>query len=258
MGFETIQIDISGGVATIRLDRPKVMNALNAQMRRDLVQALTQGAREARAIVLTGNGDAFCAGQDLGEGISFGDLDLERTLREEYEPLLKLIYDCPVPTVCAVNGAAAGAGANLALAADIVIAAKSATFLEAFARIGLVPDAGGTYWLPRLVGRARALGMCLLAEPVTAGQAMAWGLIWEAVDDEKLSARVGEIAQRLAVGPTVSHRLTKQAIAASFQNDLQAQLELEARLQKQAGTTRDFREGVMAFLEKRPARYEGR
>ncbi len=258
MGFETIQMDISGGVATIRLNRPKVMNALNAQMRRDLVQALTQGAREARAIVLTGNGDAFCAGQDLGEGVSFGDLDLERTLREEYEPLLKLIYDCPVPTVCAVNGAAAGAGANLALAADIVIAAKSATFLEAFARIGLVPDAGGTYWLPRLVGRARALGMCLLAEPVTADQAMAWGLIWDAVDDEKLPARVGEIAQRLADGPTVSHRLTKQAIAASFQNDLPAQLELEARLQKQAGTTRDFREGVMAFLEKRPARYEGR
>ncbi|MEM0988167.1 MAG: enoyl-CoA hydratase-related protein [Pseudomonadota bacterium] len=258
MPFETIQMDVIDSVATIRLNRPDRMNALNAVMRRELIEALTLAPETARAVVLTGNGPGFCAGQDLGDVGSFADLDLERTLREEYEPLVKLVYDCPVPTICAVNGVAAGAGANLALSADIVIAAKSASFLEAFARIGLIPDAGGTYWLPRLVGRARALGMCLLAEPIPANQAAAWGLIWSAVEDDELDTVVQSISQRLADGPTIAYRLMKQAMAESLSNDLQSQLQREAELQAEAGSSRDFKEGVMAFLQKRPASYQGR
>ena len=256
--YDTIDYTVADEVATVRLDRPDRMNALNATMRRELVDALSRAPGEARAIVLTGNGPGFCAGQDLGDVQRLGDLNLEQVLREEYEPLLRLIYDCPVPTVCAVNGVAAGAGANLALAADIVIAARSARFIEAFARIGLLPDAGGTYWLPRLVGHARAMGMCLLAEPIPAGTAAEWGLIWEAVEDDALEGRAAEIAARLAAGPGVAYRLTKRALRASPGNGLDAQLSLEAELQAEAGQSRDFMEGVMAFLEKRAARFEGR
>jgi 2-(1,2-epoxy-1,2-dihydrophenyl)acetyl-CoA isomerase len=234
------------------------MNSLSAAMRSELLDALSRAPREARAVVLTGAGRGFCAGQDLGDTGSIADLNLERVLREEYEPLLKLVYDCPVPVICAVNGAAAGAGANLALAADVVIAARSAVFIEAFARIGLIPDAGGTYWLPRLSGMARAMGMCLFAEPVPAERAAEWGLIWEVVDDDQLATRAAELARRLAKGPTVAYRLMKQALRASGSNDLETQLALEARLQGEAGRTRDFMEGVAAFMEKRPARYEGR
>ena len=258
MSFETIIYAVADNVATITLNRPDRMNALSAAMRRELANALTKASAEARAIVLTGAGNGFCAGQDLGDVGSFDELDLGATLRDEYEPLLKLIYDCPVPVICAVNGSAAGAGANLALAADIVIAGRSASFLEAFARIGLIPDAGGTYWLPRLVGQARAMGMCLLADKIPAEQALQWGMIWDVVDDDTLQEHVGEMAARLAKGPTKAYRLVKQALRQSHANDLAAQLDLEASLQAEAGQTHDFREGVMAFLEKRPAVYEGR
>ena len=258
MRYETIGYGVVDAVATIRLNRPDKMNALSAVMRHELIDALSSAPGEARAIVLTGSGPGFCAGQDLGDVRSLADLDLDQVLRDEYEPLLKLIYDCPVPTICAVNGPAAGAGANLALGADIVIAARSASFLQAFARIGLIPDAGGTYWLPRMVGQARAMAMCLLAEPVPAAVAAEWGLIWEVVDDDALEARAAELAHRLAAGPTAAYRLIKQALRASPGNTLQAQLDLEATLQAEAGGTRDFMEGVMAFLEKRPARFEGR
>jgi 2-(1,2-epoxy-1,2-dihydrophenyl)acetyl-CoA isomerase len=258
MAYGTIDYGVAADVATVRLNRPEKMNALSAAMRRELIDALSRAPEEARAVVLTGNGPGFCAGQDLGDVGSLSELDLDQVLREEYEPLLKLIYDCPVPTVCAVNGAAAGAGANLALGADVVIAARSASFLQAFARIGLIPDAGGTYWLPRLVGQARAMGMCLLAEPIPAETAAEWGLIWEVVDDDALEGRATELAHRLAAGPTAALRLTKQALRASPGNALQAQLDLEATLQAEAGRTRDFMEGVMAFMEKRAARFEGR
>lgn len=258
MTYETIQYSLAGDVAVIRLDRPDRMNALSSAMRRELIDALTRAPEAARAVVITGNGPGFCAGQDLGDVGSFDELDLGRTLREEYEPLLALIYDCPVPTICAVNGAAAGAGANLALAADIVVAGESASFLQAFARIGLIPDAGGTYWLPRLAGQARAMGMCLTADPVPAPKAADWGLIWECVPDADLEAHVMALANKLAKGPTVAYRLMKQALRQSHQNDLQAQLSLEADLQAEAGKTRDFMEGVMAFIQKRPAAYEGR
>lgn len=258
MSFETIEYTVTDDVGVIRLDRPDRMNALSAAMRLELRDVLTRAPGEARAILLTGNGPGFCAGQDLGDVDNLNDLDLGQALREEYEPLLALLHDCPVPVICAVNGAAAGAGANLALAADIVIAAESASFLQAFARIGLIPDAGGTWALPRLVGPARAMGLSLLAEPLPARKAADWGLIWECVADADLQDHCMAIARRLAKGPTKAYRLTKQALHASQDNSLTQQLALEAELQAQAGKTRDFKEGVMAFLEKRPARYEGR
>ena len=258
MTYETIRYGVADGVATITLNRPEKMNGLNRAMRGELLDALTRAPEEARAVVLTGAGRGFCSGQDLGDSSNIADLNLERTLREEYEPILKRIYDCPVPLICAVNGAAAGAGCNLALAADVVIAARSAVFIEAFARIGLIPDAGGTYWLPRLVGMARAMGMCLFTDPIPAEQAAAWGLIWEAVDDDALPARAQERAAKLAHGPTEAYRRIKQALRQSYDNDLQGQLALEAAFQGECGKTRDFLEGVAVFLEKRPPKYEGR
>ncbi|HUF54935.1 MAG TPA: enoyl-CoA hydratase-related protein [Thermohalobaculum sp.] len=258
MDYETILYSVEDGVATVALNRPDRMNSLNGVMRRELMDALGRAPREGRCLVLTGTGRGFCSGQDLNDASAPGELDLERTLREEYEPLLRRIYDCPVPTVAAVNGPAAGAGANLALAADLVIAAKSAVFIEAFARIGLIPDAGGTYWLPRMVGLPRAMGMCLTTDPVPAEQAEAWGLVWRAVADDDFAELVAATARRLASGPTAAYLLTRQALRRSFANTLDEQLALEAALQGEAGRTRDFREGVAAFLEKRPPVYEGR
>jgi 2-(1,2-epoxy-1,2-dihydrophenyl)acetyl-CoA isomerase len=256
MDFETIRFTVEDGVATITLNRPEVMNGLNAAMRREITGAVGEGGARARVVVLTGAGRAFCSGQDLGD--AGADLDLERTLREEYEPMLRAVSGCPVPTIAAVNGAAAGAGANLALAADVVIAAESAVFIQAFARIGLIPDAGGTYWLPRQVGFARAMGAALFAEKVTAAEAAAWGMIWEAVPDGEFAARIAERARALAAGPTTAYRLIKAALRGSLGNDLGRQLALEAELQGEAGRSRDFREGVAAFLEKRAPRFEGR
>ena len=258
MEYDTLRYAVADAVAAITLDRPDRMNSLNAAMRAELLDALARAPREARAVVLTGAGDTFSAGQDLGEAARFSEVNLERVLREEYEPLIRLVEECPVPVVAAVNGAASGAGANLALAADIVVAGRSASFLEPSARVGLVPEAGGTWRLPRLVGAARAAGMCLLAEPVPAEQAAAWGLIWEVVDDARLHDRAAELAARLARGPTVAYRLTRRALRQGAHNDLETQLALEARLQAEAGATRDFMEGVAAFLEQRPPRFEGR
>lgn len=256
--YETLLYDLSEDIATITLNRPDVMNGLNSQMRLDLMHAFDRAIAEARAIVLTGAGRGFCSGQDLGDARSVLEVNLEKTLRDEYEPLLQKIYSSPIPTISAVNGPAAGAGANLALAADVVIAAESAVFLQAFARIGLIPDAGGTYWLPRSMGFARAMGAALFAEPITATEAARQGMIWDAVPDSDFEEHVRSQALRLAKGPTQAYARIKTALRASFENDLEAQLLLEARLQGEAGKTRDFAEGVMAFLEKRPARYEGR
>jgi 2-(1,2-epoxy-1,2-dihydrophenyl)acetyl-CoA isomerase len=171
---------------------------------------------------------------------------------------LRAIYDCPIPVIAAVNGAAAGAGANLALAADVVIATKSAVFLQAFSRIGLIPDAGGSYWLPRQIGFAKAMGAALFADAISADQASDWGMIWEAVPDDQFDAHWNARAAKLAAGPTVAYRNIKAALRASSDNDLTEQLALEAKLQGECGKTRDFKEGVMAFMEKRPAIYEGR
>ncbi|MDJ0627218.1 MAG: enoyl-CoA hydratase-related protein [Rhodobacter sp.] len=258
MNYETITYDLTGGLAVITLNRPDVMNALNTQMRAELLHAVKEAAGNARAMVLTGAGRAFCSGQDLGDRANAAQVDLERTLRDEYEPLLRAIYDSPVPTISAVNGAAAGAGANIALAADVVIAADSAVFLQAFTRIGLIPDAGGTYWLPRQMGFAKAMGAALFAEPIGARQAADWGMIWEAVPDEGFEAHWRARAEKLAAGPTAAYARAKRALRDSYANDLDDQLALEAHLQGECGKTRDFQEGVLAFLEKRPPHYEGR
>ena len=258
MEYQAITFDITAGVAVLTLNRPDVMNALNSQMRAEIYHAVRQAGENARVLVITGAGRAFCSGQDLGDGGNAASLDLERTLRDEYEPMLQRIFDCPIPTIAAVNGPAAGAGANLALAADVVIAAESASFLQAFTRIGLIPDAGGTYWLPRQVGFARAMGAALFAEPVPARQAVEWGMIWEAIPDENFANHWQKRAEKLAHGPTVAYSKVKEALRQSMSNDLTEQLELEAKLQGDCGDTRDFKEGVLAFLEKRPARFEGR
>jgi len=238
--------------------RPDMMNALNRQMRAELTHALKDLAKRARVLVLTGEGRAFCSGQDLGDGGNAANIDLERTLREEYEPMLRAIYDAPVPVIAAVNGPAAGAGANLALAADVVIAQDDAVFIQAFSKIGLIPDAGGTWFLPRQVGFARAMGAMLFAERITAQQAVEWGMIWECAPAEAFESLWMSRARILAEGPTIAYRNIRRALRASLSNPLNDQLALEAQLQAEAGKTRDFREGVLAFLEKRPASFEGR
>ena len=258
MIYKTLTVSDEGGIGVITMNRPTLMNALNAQMRAEITHAVRDLGARMRVLVLTGEGRAFCSGQDLGDGASVNDLDLGRILREEYEPMLRAIQDCPVPVISAVNGAAAGAGANLALAADVVIATQSAVFLQAFTRIGLIPDAGGTYWLPRLVGFARAMGQALFAEPVSADKAAEMGLIWASIPDDQFAAEWKKRAAQLANGPTLAYGAVKRALRASLGNDLDTQLDTEARLQGEMGTTRDFREGVMAFLEKRPAKFEGR
>ena len=258
MIYSAITVTEEDGIGLITLNRPTLMNALNTQMRAEITAAVRDLGGRMRVLVITGEGRAFCSGQDLGDGVSVDQLDLGRTLREEYEPMLRAIYDCPLPVIAAVNGPAAGAGANLALAADVVIAAQSAYFLQAFARIGLIPDAGGTYLLPRLVGFAKAMGQSLFADKVSADEAAAQGLIWASVPDAKFAAEWRARAEHLAKGPTKAYGAIKRAIRESLVNDLDAQLDLEATLQARMGETRDFREGVMAFLEKRSAKFEGR
>ena len=258
MHYQTIRYQVEEGIAHLTLDRPDVMNALNAQMRAEILDAFRSIGEDVRVVVMTGAGGAFCSGQDLGDRANVSAADLERTLRDEYEPMLRAILDCRVPTIAAVNGAAAGAGANLALACDVVIAAETAVFVQAFTRIGLIPDAGGTYWLPRQVGFARAMGAALFAEPVPASQAAEWGMIWEAVPDTDFDEAWRRRARHLATGPTEAYARVKEALRATWSNSLEKQLTLEGRLQGACGKTRDFKEGVLAFLEKRPASFEGR
>jgi 2-(1,2-epoxy-1,2-dihydrophenyl)acetyl-CoA isomerase len=262
MPFETILLDISDRVACITLNRPEKLNAFTSRMHEELRQALdkVRASEGVRALLITGSGRGFCAGQDLSERVMADggpDFDLGSSLEKTYNPLIRGLREVGMPVLCAVNGVAAGAGCNFALAADIVIAARSASFIEVFSRIGLIPDAGGTYVLPRLVGMARAMALSLLAEPVGAEQAASWGLIWKCVDDDKLMSEARDLAQRLATGPTRAYSLIKQALNASPANTLEQQLALEAKLQREAGRTADFKEGVKAFLEKRAPRYAG-
>ncbi len=258
MDYDTLLVTEADGIGTITLNRPEVMNALNKQMRAEITHAASDLGARVRVLVLTGAGRAFCSGQDLGDGGNAAQIDLERTLREEYEPMLRAIYDAQVPVIAAVNGSAAGAGANLALAADVVIATQSASFIQAFTRIGLIPDAGGTWFLPRQIGFSRAMGTMLFADKISATQAAEWGMIWEAVPDEGFASHWLNRARALANGPTIAYRNIRKGLRASLSNTLDAQLALEARLQAEAGKTRDFQEGVLAFLEKRPASFEGR
>jgi 2-(1,2-epoxy-1,2-dihydrophenyl)acetyl-CoA isomerase len=256
--YQTITLEIEADVAVLRLNRPDRMNALSTLMRAEITEAARLVPQHARVLVITGNGKAFCSGQDLSDSGTAAALDLERVLREEYVPMLHAIGDCPVPTISAVNGPAAGAGANLALAADVVIATESAYFLQAFTRIGLMPDAGGTYWLPKQMGQAKAMGAALFAEPISARQADQWGMIWECVADDGFEARWTGRAEHLAQGPTIAYRNLKQAIRAGWAQGLDAQLELEAKLQGDCGNSRDFKEGIVAFQDKRKADFEGR
>jgi len=250
------------GVLTITLNRPEVLNSFNAEMAAALYDALGTAASDAdiRAVLLTGAGRAFSAGQDLA-GVpndALGEFDIGAIVRTQYNPIIKSIRELEMPVVCAVNGVAAGAGANLAYACDIVLAAREANFIQAFCKIGLIPDSSGTFFLPRLAGFARASGMALLGDKVSAEQARDWGLIWQVVDGAELMQRARDLARQLATQPTRAFALTKRALNASLTNDLAAQLDVEEQLQRQAGRTRDFAEGVRAFLAKRPPVFEGR
>ncbi|MEQ6248278.1 enoyl-CoA hydratase-related protein [Sulfitobacter sp. HNIBRBA3233] len=258
MDYQTITYDLTDGVAVVTLNRADKYNALTTQMRAEIEHAVRTGGEEARVVVITGAGKAFCSGQDLGDRASAGSIDLERTLRDEYAPLLRAIVNCPVPTIAAVNGPAAGAGANIALAADVVFATESAYFLQAFTRIGLIPDAGGTYVLPRQMGMAKAMGAALFADKISARQADDWGMIWECVPDAEFEEHWKSKAAHLAAGPTAAYAAVKQTIRDSWENSFEDQLSLEAREQGKCGKSRDFKEGVLAFMEKRPAKFEGR
>jgi 2-(1,2-epoxy-1,2-dihydrophenyl)acetyl-CoA isomerase len=259
---ETILVDRIGDVTTITLNRPARLNAFNVEMLGRLRSAIAHAAEDGtRCLVITGAGKGFCAGQDLSDRVRTpGDPppDLGESLDARYNPLVRSLKALPMPVVAAVNGVAAGAGANLALACDIVVAARSASFAQSFAKVGLIPDSGGTWTLPRLVGNARAFGLMMLGDKVSAEQAEAWGMIWRVVDDEQLLPAALAIAAQLAAAPTRGLALLKKALVRSGANTLDAQLDLERDLQAEAGRTRDYQEGVAAFVEKRPARFEGR
>ena len=255
---ESVLAETDGGVLKLTLNRPERLNAFAGVMHERLLTELREAGNDPaiRAVLVTGAGRGFCAGQDLSD---VGPApDLGATLERTFNPIIRAIRGLPKPVVCAVHGVAAGAGANIALACDIVLAAQSARFVQAFIRIGLVPDAGGTWLLPRLAGDARARGMAMLGEPVGAAQAEAWGLIWRVVPDDDLMTEATSLARQLAALPTEAIRLMKQAFAHSGQNSLDAQLDVERDLQREAGHAPDFHEGVAAFLEKRPPTFTGR
>lgn len=260
---DTVLTELSDGVLRLTLNRPDRLNSLNP----DMHLALRAGVQQAhddesvRAVLLTGAGRGFCAGQDLGDRDprKGGPApDLGATLDSYYNPTLRLIRALPKPVICAVNGVAAGAGANIALACDIVLAARSARFIQAFSKIGLIPDAGGSWSLARILGEPRAKALALTAEPVGAEQAESWGMIWRAVDDDALISDATALAVGLAAGPTLGLGLTKQLIQQAGENSFDAQLDLERDAQQRAGRSADYAEGVTAFLEKRPARFCGK
>src|SRR5437764_10643277 len=252
----TILVESFAGYRRITLNRPERLNALTVEMAAALHAALDEAEadKSCRALLLTGAGRGFCAGQDLTEIVGAAPSDLTRLL-EHYHPLILRLRALPIPIVCAVNGVAAGAGANLALACDIVLAARSATFVQAFARIGLIPDCGGTWFLPRLVGTARARALAFLAEPLPAETAAEWGLVWRMFEDERLLPEAEALAARLAGQASNALALTKRALDAAGENTLAQQLDLEGELQRQAGAHPDHAEGVRAFLEKRAAAF---
>lgn len=257
--MSTILYQLVNGVAQITLNRPEKYNSFNLEMALALQAALDKAEEDAgvRCILLMGSGKAFCAGQDLGETADPTQLDFEKILTERYNPIVLRMRRIAKPVVCAVNGVAAGAGANLALAGDLVIARKSAAFIQAFINIGLIPDCGGTFMLPRLVGAQRAMALCITGDKVHAEDAVAMGMIYKAFPDEVFEQEAIALAESLAQKPTRGIALTKELINASFEHNLAQQLDYEMRLQVAAGQTADFKEGVGAFLEKRKPEFKG-
>ena len=264
--FETIRLDFEAGVATLTLNRPERLNSFTDQMHaevRDALALIRAGRADGsvRVLVLTGAGRGFCAGQDLSDrSVSVGDAapDLGASVEKNYTPLVMALRTLDMPVIAAVNGVAAGAGANLALACDLVFAARSASFIQAFCKLGLIPDTGGTWILPRLIGPARAMGLALLGDKVPAEQAEAWGMIWKCVDDEALMPTVSALARQMAEGPTFGFAQTKAAIWGSSTRDFDAQLDIERDMMRACGQSDDYREGVAAFMEKRAPRFTGR
>lgn len=263
MTFSTILFAREGGAARLTLNRPERLNSFTVEMHGEVSTALdlVEKDESLRTLLITGAGRGFCAGQDLSDRAvapTGDDVDLGESLEERYNPLIRRLTSLPMPVICAVNGVAAGAGANIAFASDIVIAAKSAKFIQAFANIGLLPDSGGTWSLPRLAGQARALGLALTGDPLPAETAAEWGLIWKAVDDEALMEEAEALVRKFAQAPTRGLAETKRAIRTAFSRTLDEQLNLERDLQRVLGRTEDYREGVDAFLNKRKPAFKGR
>ena len=263
MAYETIEFEITEGVAVLTLNRPDRMNSFNTQMHGEVRDALKQVKKDGsvRCLLITGNGRGFCAGQDLSDRNVDPNAEmpnLGESIEKNYNPLIRTLQGLEMPVICAVNGVAAGAGANIAFACDIVLAARSASFIQAFCKIGLVPDSCGTWTLPRLVGHARAMALSMLGDKISAEQAQSWGMIWQVIDDEQLKDEALSMAKRLATQPTKGLALIKRAIQSSWDNSFDEQLDLERDLQTLAGRTEDYREGVKAFMEKRQPDFKGK
>jgi len=261
--FETVRLDVADGVATLTLNRPDRLNSFTVAMHVEMCAALDAVVADptVRCLILTGAGRGFCAGQDLADrAVAPGSetLDLGASIENYYKPMLLRLRSLRIPAVCAVNGVAAGAGANIPFACDLVIAARSASFIQSFAKLGLVPDCGGTWWLPRLVGPARAMGLTLLGDKLPATQAEQWGLIWRCVEDDELMPVALAAARQLAAGPTRGYVRTREAMERSLNLSFEGALDLERNFQRELGTSADYREGVTAFVEKRAPRFTGK